>query len=78
MRLKALVILAEHLDDDAVEAALLATLRDDESVQMRLVALDYLTGHSVDGERIREAIEGRERPGDEALKVQLARYEDRL
>jgi hypothetical protein len=78
VRLKALTILSEHLDQTEVELAVLAALRDDESVQMRLVALDYLASHSVDRAQIREAIEDHKRPGDEALQVQLAAYDDRL
>jgi len=78
VRLKSLTILSDYLDETEVESAVLATLRDDDSVQMRLVALDYLASHSVDHDRIREAIEDRERPGDEALKVQFAQYDDRL
>jgi hypothetical protein len=78
VRLKALTILSDHLDEAEVESAVLATLRDDEAVQMRLTALEYLAAHSVDRDRIREAIDQGERPGDEALKVQLARHDNRL
>ena len=63
------------LHESEVTAAVLATLRDDDSVQMRLLALDHLAAHSVDRDRIREVIEERERPGHEALKVRLAEYE---
>jgi hypothetical protein len=78
VRIKALTILAEQLSDGEVESAMLAALRDDESVQMRLLALDCLAAWRIDHERIRRAIGTRERPGDEALLVRLARYEDRL
>jgi len=78
VRIKALTTLSDQLADPEVETALLATLRDDESVQMRLLALDYLAAQSVDGDRIRETIERSERPGDEALMVRLAYYENRL
>jgi hypothetical protein len=78
VRIKALTTLSDQLADPEVEAALLATLRDDEAVQMRLLALDYLAAQSVDGDRIREVIERSERPGDEALMVRLADYDNRL
>lgn len=78
VRIKALTILSDRLQEPEVTAAVLATLRDDESVQMRLLALDYLAAHSVDRDRIREVIEERERPGDEALMVRLAEYEKRI
>jgi hypothetical protein len=74
VRLKALTILADHLDDGDVEAAVLGALQDDESVQMRLLALDYLAAHDHDRSRIREVIEENQRPGAEALKVRLAEY----
>ena len=55
--------------------AVLTTLREDESVQVRLLALDYLAAHSVDRNRIRELLRDNRRPGDEALMVRLAQHE---
>ena len=55
---------------------MLETLRRDDAVQMRLLALDYLAGHSTDRDRIREVIRESERPGDEALRVRLAQYDE--
>ena len=55
-----------------VEEAILTTLREDESVQMRLLALDALAEHRVDRELIRETIQQEARPGNEALLVRLA------
>jgi hypothetical protein len=78
VRIKALTILSDRLQEPEVTAAVLATLRDDESVQMRLLALDYLAAHSVDRDQIREVIEERERPGDEALMVRLTEYEKQI
>lgn len=76
VRLQALSVLSDQLAVPAVEAAVLERLRVDESVQMRLLALDYLAGYSADHDRIREVIQESDRPGDEALKVRLARYTD--
>ncbi len=78
VRLKALTLLADNLVVPEVESAVLATLRDDESVQMRLLALEYLAGHSVDRTRIREVIEENEQPGDAALRARLTDFERRL
>jgi hypothetical protein len=81
VRLQALTILSDHLGDPEIEDGVLATLRDDESVQMRLLALDYLAAQRIDADRvdrIRDAIEERERPGDEAVILRLAEYENRL
>ena len=75
MRLQALTILSDRLDDPHVETAVLATLRDDDSMQMRLLALEYLAGHRVNRNLIREAIKKSERPNDRALLVRLTEYE---
>ena len=76
VRLKALTILSDQLHQPGVESAVLATLREDDSVQMRLLALDYLAAESIDADRIREVIRENERPGDEALLVRLADYDE--
>jgi hypothetical protein len=78
VRLEALTMLSDRLSDPDVKSAVLATLREDDSVQMRLLALDSLAAHSVDRGRIREAIQEKARPGDEALLVRLAQVEKRL
>jgi len=75
VRLEALTILSDHLQEQQVENAVLAAVRADESVQVRLLALDYLVAHHFDRGRIREVIEERQRPGNEALLVRLAEYE---
>jgi hypothetical protein len=75
VRLAALTALVSRLDDDDVRSALMDALRDDPSVQVRLAALESLASHRVDHGRIREAIRGRERPGDQALMVRLADLE---
>jgi len=75
VRIKALTVLSDHLDDEEIESALLKTLREDESVQMRLLALDYLAAHSIDRNVIRDTIRENQRPGNEALMVRLAEYE---
>jgi hypothetical protein len=78
VRLEALTVLSGRLSDPEVESAVLAALRDDQAVPMRLLALDALAAHSVDRGRIRDAIRENPRPGDEALRVRLARYEKQI
>jgi hypothetical protein len=75
VRIKALAVLADHLDEPEIESAVLVTLREDESVQMRMLALDYLAAHSIDRNVIRETIRENQEPGDEALMLRLAEYE---
>jgi hypothetical protein len=78
VRLKALTILSDHLQEPDVAGAVLSTVRGDESVQMRLLALDYLAAHRFDREQIREVIQEEARPGNEALLVRLAEFEKEL
>ena len=78
VRLGALAALAGRLHDADVEAAMLATLREDPAVQMRLLALDALAAHDADRDLVRQAIREGPRPGGEALEVRLAAYEQRL
>jgi len=78
VRMKALTILSGRLEEPQVESAVLQTLRDDDSVQMRLLALDYLTTHAVDRDRIRDAIEQSPQTGGGALEVRLSEYDPRL
>jgi hypothetical protein len=75
VRIKALTVLVDHLEDGEIENAVLTTLREDESVQMRLLALDYLAAHRIDRDVIRETIRENQQPGNEALLVRLAEYE---
>jgi hypothetical protein len=75
VRLAALTVLVSRLDDDDVRSALMAALRDDPSVQVRLAVLESLALHHVDHGPIREAIQERERPGDQALMVRLTELE---
>lgn len=76
VRQKALAILAAGPKDAAIEAAVLATLAEDEAVPMRLAALDYLAVH-VEAATIRRAIGGRTAPGNAALLVRLGEHDNR-
>jgi len=74
VRRKALQILATGPPDAAIESAVLTTLREDDSVQMRLEALDYLAAH-LEPAAIRRAIGDSGAPGNAALIVRLGEYE---
>jgi hypothetical protein len=60
IRMKAQEILVTTPGDPAVEEALLMVLQKEESVQMRLVAIDYLTRSNVAPQRLRDAVTPRE------------------
>lgn len=75
VRLKALSILSMEPATEPVEAAFLATLRADESVQMRLLALDYLANQGVDLGLIRRTIEEAGKESNPAVLLQAASYE---
>ena len=54
---------------------MLDTLREDESVRMRLLALDYLASRSFDPEILRRTVEESATDADAALMVRLASYD---
>jgi hypothetical protein len=56
VRMKAQEIVVRTPGDAAVEEALLTVLKNEESVQMRLVAIDYLTRSNVAPELLRDAV----------------------
>jgi hypothetical protein len=57
VRLQAQEKLAQRPGDAEIEAAQLAVLENEESVRMRLVAIDYLTRSRVDPDRLEKAVE---------------------
>lgn len=74
VRLQAQSRLIERSGDDEIANALLAVLENEESVQMRLVAIDYLTRGRVDPRRLREAVEAGEPEGRGAVRVRARDY----
>jgi len=60
VRMKAQEMLVATPGDPAVEEALLTVLKKEETVQMRLVAIDYLMRSNVAPQRLRDAITPRE------------------
>jgi hypothetical protein len=67
VRIEALSILTRYPYDDGVQEALLKTLRKDEAVQMRLLALEYLARRRVNLETLRRTIEESDLESDVAV-----------
>jgi hypothetical protein len=74
VRLKAQEKLLEQPPDAQVQNAMLDVLRKDNSVQMRLVAIDYLTRHQVAPQILRKAVETGEQEGSSVLYLRTSEY----
>lgn len=72
VRMRALEILGRQGDDREVHAALLALLRGEDSVSMRLLALDQLAASSVPRQDLDHAVLGLDPVADRALLVRAA------
>ena len=64
--------------DLTIQSALLTTLREDESVQMRLLALESLVGSQVDPGEIWNAIESAGQASDPAIMQHAILLSDQL
>ncbi|MBW3671013.1 MAG: hypothetical protein KY432_05000 [Acidobacteria bacterium] len=69
VRIQAQSKLIERPGDDGIAAALLTVLEREESVQMRLVAIDYLAQTNVPRQRVEQAVEAGEPEGRTAVAV---------
>lgn len=67
VRTEAMAVLGRYPYDTDIQDALLTTLREDSEVQMRLLALEYLSGKQVNMETIRRAIRERKMDSDPAV-----------
>ena len=74
VRMKSLEILAGDKDDPEVQSALLAVLRGDGSVRMRLRALDLLAASDLGRDRLGQAVQDLDLREDQALLVRAAAY----
>ena len=74
VRLQAQTSLVSQPADAEVEAALLQVLASEESVQMRLVAVDYLTRHNVPADLLRKAVDAGPNEGANALYLKTKGY----
>ena len=67
VRLEALNTLSSYPRDEVIQIAILKTLQRDQSVQMRLSALDLLASRSVNPQIIQETIKQIPLDGDAVL-----------
>ncbi|HUP65389.1 MAG TPA: hypothetical protein VM557_08925 [Thermoanaerobaculia bacterium] len=74
VRLQAQARLIEQPGDSATADAMLSVLEKESSVQMRLIAIDYLTRSRVDPERLRQAVESGDPEGRGAVRVKASDY----
>jgi hypothetical protein len=74
VRLKALTTLAAYKQDPEVQAAFLEILKTAESVQMRLLAIDYLVESRVDPTVMRDALRHLRPTEDAAALVKASAY----
>jgi len=74
VRLRAQERLAAVAGDEAITGAMLEVLADEESVEMRFAAIDYLAGNRIAPEQLEQAIRAGDRAGDRALLVHARDY----
>ena len=74
VRLQAQQRLVERSGDREIADALVAVLENEESVQMRLIAIDYLTRSRIDPDRLQKAVEAGEPAGRGAVRVKAREY----
>jgi hypothetical protein len=75
VRQRALEILAAYEVDESIQAALLAVLRDEESVNLRLMAMDLLVTSDLPEDRFRQLVDDLQEREDRALVVRAASYD---
>ena len=66
--------LAAAATNPAIVDAMLAVLASEDAVQMRLVAIDYLTAHRVEPGRLERALDRVGASADPALQVRAAHF----
>ncbi len=74
VRLKAMNILKDSEPDEENQAAMVAVLAGEESVQMRLLAMDYLVASEADAGRMDRVLDELRRVDDRAVLARAARY----
>jgi hypothetical protein len=77
VRITAQSKLVEHRGDAEIVDSLLTVLERERSVQMRLVAIDYLAGSNIQAERLKRAITSGKRDGSDAVFIRANQYLNR-
>ena len=66
--------LTEFRNDEKVKDAFLKVLREEESVKMRLLAIDYLTEDKVSPEALKQALNEAEVRQSPAVLIKMRKY----
>jgi hypothetical protein len=74
VRLKAMASLSEYESDQEIQEAFIDVLRKEESVKMRLLAIDYLTANKLTPDTLQRVISESEAPQNPALMIKVNEY----
>ncbi len=74
IRIKAMSRLIEYKKDEDIQNAFLKVLREEESVKMRLLAIDYLTEDQVSPDILQKALIESEVPQSPAVMIKMRNY----
>jgi len=74
VRLKALHGLVKYQDDASIKEAMLTILKKEETMQMRLMAIDYLTLNNIDPERLSEEVSALETQNNNPVFRKVNQY----
>ena len=61
--------------DEELQMAMMVVLTSEESVQMRLLAMDYVAESGLSEERFGDVLDRIERRGDQPLLIRAAKYD---
>jgi len=78
VRLKAMTNLLEYKNDPEVQDAFLKVLKEEESVKMRLVAIDYLTDSQLKADTLQKAIAESNAPQNPAIMIKVKNYKNNV
>ncbi len=74
VRMKSLNALMKYRNDTDIETAFLAVLKNEESIQMRLMVLDYFEEMNFDRDILKTTLAGLDRRGDSAVLLRAKKY----
>ena len=72
VRIKAMTSLAKYPSDSKIQDAFLKILKNDEQVQLRLMAIDYLTSNLSNEKNLEEIIKDLNQPNDAGIRYKLS------
>ncbi len=77
VRLKAMNNLQDYKNDPEVQEAFLGVLKDEESVKMRLMAIDYLTESQTKADTLKKIISESTVPQNPAIMIKVKNYKNK-